>query len=347
MRLTTTTTMMTVSSLTSRANRAISLWPLAFALAMLIVLYIVPLLNGRTPTLFSTYNALQSFAGLSLVALAIGLTMIIGEFDLSVLGTYALGGMIAVKLGGENPLVGALAAMVFCGVFGALQGFVIARFAVNSMAVTLAGYLVTLGATGTIGDDRSQPYANFDLTAFLNLPIAGIFSVRSGIAILVIIVISVLFLATPLGRDMRATGGGRRASRTAGVRVNPIVIGTFAISGTLAALGGTLQSYGVATATSNPGLSPLIFAVTAALLGGIALTGGRGTPVGIAAGALGLSFLSQMFTDMASPQFVSSLVRGSLLVIVTVFATPVIIRYIRRLREGSGRARSVDSRSHR
>ncbi|MGP3534537.1 ABC transporter permease [Microbacterium sp. RD1] len=332
MRLTTTTTLVTASA-RSRRGRIVSLWPIAFAVGMLIVLFVIPTLSGRSVTIFSVYNSLQSYAALGLVALALGLTMIIGEFDLSVVGTYALGGMIAVKLGGENPIYGALAALVVCGAFGALQGFLVARFAVNSMAVTLAGYLVALGATGTIGDNRSQPYANFDVTGALNSPFLGVFSLRSGIAIVVIAALAALFLATPLGRDLRATGGGRRASRTAGVRVTPIVIGTFATSGMLAALGGTLQSYGVATAASNPGLSPLIFAVTAALLGGIALTGGRGTPVGIAAGALGLCFLSQLFTDMVSPQYVTSLVTGTLLVIVTVFATPVVLRNLARARQ--------------
>lgn len=335
MRLTTTTTLVIASAKTPRANRTVALWPIGFALVMLIALFVIPSLSGRTVTIFSVYNSLQSFAGLGLVALALGLTMIIGEFDLSVVGTYALGGMIAVKLGGESPLLGALVALIVCGAFGALQGFLVARFAVNSMAVTLAGYLVALGATGTIGDNRSQPYANFDVTGVLNNPILGVFSLRSAIAIVVIAGIAVLFLATPLGRDLRATGGGRRASRTAGVRVNAIVIGTFASSGMLAALGGTLQSYGLATATSNPGLSPLIFAVTAALLGGIALTGGRGTPVGIAAGALGLCFLSQLFTDMVSPQFVTSLVTGTLLVVVTVFATPSVLRSVARVRQRS------------
>lgn len=316
----------------SRLRWISNLWPVAFAIVMLLLLFVVPIAGGRSVTVFSLYNALQSFAGLGLIALALGLTMIIGEFDLSVVGTWALGGMIAVKLGGQNPLIGALAALIVCGLLGLLQGFIVSRFSLNSMAVTLAGYLVALGATGIIGDNKSQPYANFGITAAMNSPVAGVFSVRSLVAITVFIVVGLLFVLTRMGRDLRATGGGRRASRTAGVRVNAIVTLTFAASGALAALGGTLQSLGVATASSSPGLSPLIFGVTASLLGGIALSGGKGSPLGIAAGALALCLLSQLFTDLASPQYMASLITGALLIILTVTTTPIAGRLWKKLR---------------
>jgi len=306
-------------------------WPLIFLAVMLLLLLAVPTLLGGTAPVFSVFNAAQSFAGLGLVALALGLTMIIGEFDLSVVGTYALGGMLAVKFGAENPFLGALIAVVGCALFGAIQGLAIAKLRVNSMAVTLAGYLVALGAAGTIGDNKSQPFPNFEFTGTFNAPIAGVLSLRSLITLVIFVIAGLLLLRTRAGRDMRAAGGGRRAARTAGVRVDLIVVVTFAASAGLSALGGTIQSYGVATATSNPGLFPLIFAVTACLLGGVALTGGQGTPVGIFAGALGLCFLSQLFTDLASPQFMVSLVTGALLVAVTLAATPALAQWRQRL----------------
>lgn len=316
------------ASVRSRSRAVAVGLPFLFPLLMLLALFVVPPLVNESANIFSVYNSLQSFSGLGLVALALGLTMIIGEFDLSVVGSYALGGMIAVKLGVDHPVLGILAALAVCGILGVLQGFIVARWGVNSMAITLGGYLVALGLTGTIGDNKSQPYLNFDFSGQLNTPVAQIFSVRSLITVAVVAVVVVVVLGTRLGRDMRATGGGRRASRTAGVRVDGIVIGTFVASAMLAALGGTLQSYGVATATSNPGLSPLIFGVTASLLGGIALSGGRGTPLGIAAGAIGLCFFAQLFTTLATPQYVVSLLTGGLLVAVTVFATPTVGRLV-------------------
>lgn len=319
----------------SRGPSMMPLLPVAFPVLMGVALFVVPPLMGRTANIFSVYNSVQSFAGLGLVALALALTMIVGEFDLSVVGTYALGGMVAVKLGVEHPVLGILAALVACAVLGLVQGLLVARVGINSMAVTLGGYLVALGLTGTIGDNKSQPYPNFDLSSRLNEPIAQIFSIRSLVALVVVAAVIAVFLRTRLGRDLRATGGGRRASRTTGVRVDLIVTGTFVASAVLAALGGSLQSYGLATATSNPGLSPLIFAVTASLLGGVALSGGRGTPLGIAAGAVGLCFFNQLFTTLATPQYVVSLITGGLLIAVTLSATPTAARTVKRLRTQS------------
>ncbi|MBD8605536.1 ABC transporter permease [Aeromicrobium sp. CFBP 8757] len=309
-----------------------SLVPLLFPVLMLVALFVIPPLADREANAFSVYNSLQSLAGLGLVALALGLTMIIGEFDLSVVGTFALGGMLAVKLGEQSPVTGVLVAIVVCALLGLVQGIVVALLGVNSMAITLGGYLLSLGVAGTIGDNKSQPYGNLDLSARLNEPIAQVLSVRSLVALAVMAGVIGVLAATRIGRDMRATGGGRRASRTAGVRVDAIVIGTFVASAGLAALGGSLQSYGVATAASNPGLSPLIFAVTATLLGGVALSGGRGTAFGVVAGATGLCFFNQLFSTMATPQYVISLLTGALLIAATVLTTPAARRGLARVR---------------
>lgn len=320
------------SSRASRARVAATVAPFGFALVMLAALFIVPPMMGREPNIFSVYNAMQSYSALGLVALALGLTMIIGEFDLSVVGTYALAGMIAVKMGVDQPLVGIFWALLVCAGFGLVQGILVARLGVNSMAITLGGYLTAIGLTGTIADNKSQAFPNYEFSGRLNEPIAQVLSVRSLTALAVVAVVVVALMGTRAGRDMRATGGDRRASRTAGVRVDLIVVATFTGSGLLAGLGGTLQSYGVATGTPNPGLSPLIFAITATLLGGIALSGGKGTPLGIVAGSIGLCFFAELFTTLATPQYIVSLLTGGLLVAVTLLTTEPARRGLSRLR---------------
>lgn len=307
-------------------------WPAALLVGLVVATFALPPIFGHSSSAFTIYNALQIAACLGLVALGLGLTMIVGEFDLSVAATYALGGMVAVKAGVGSPVVGILAGVAVCAVFGLLQGLAIARLGINSMAVTLGGSLIALGITGTIGDNKSQSYENFNVGIFLNQPIATIFSARILIAIGVFILVFALMNATNLGRALRATGGGRRASRTAGVRVDAVLIGTFGASAALAALGGTLQAYGTSTATSNPGLFPLIFAVTACLLGGIGLSGGRGGAFGIACGAISLALLAELFSTLASPQYVSSLVTGLLLILVTTAASPYFVRKWRAAR---------------
>ena len=82
------------------------------------------------------------------------------------------------------------------------------------------------------------------------------------------------------------------------------------------------MAYSFATALSNPGLFPLQFAVTAAIIGGVSLAGGVGSALGIAAGALTLSLLQELFSLLAAPTYLSSLIIGILLVFATFIAAP-------------------------
>ena len=146
---------------------------------------------------------------------------------------------------------------------------------------------------------------------------------------------------TPVGRDIRAVGGDRRASRMVGVEVDRVLIGVFVDVGCMcSALGGILLAYSFATALSNPGLFPLQFAVTAAILGGVSLVGGVGGVVGIAAGALTLSLLQELFSLLAAPTYLSSLITGVLLVLATFVAAPDLSARWKSLR--SPRPRRAD-----
>ena len=82
---------------------------------------------------------------------------------------------------------------------------------------------------------------------------------------------AVVLGCTRWGRELRAIGGDRRASRAAGVRVDRLLVGTFVASGVLSALGGSLLSFSLGSANPDPGVQPLILAVAAALLGGASL----------------------------------------------------------------------------
>ena len=79
------------------------------ALGVMIVAFLcTPLINGHALSSFDLFNTFQGLTQLGLLTLGLGLTMIAGEFDLSVVGTYALGGMIAVRTGQSLPFLGVL-----------------------------------------------------------------------------------------------------------------------------------------------------------------------------------------------------------------------------------------------
>jgi ribose transport system permease protein len=319
------------------------LMPTVSLLVVLVGFASTPLLTGRALEPFDVYNALQGFAQLGLPALAIGITMIAGEFDLSVVGVHALGGMLAVGAGATSPVRGVLVAVAAGTAVGALQGALIARLRIPSLPVTLATYIALLGLTYAMSGGLSKTYPNSDATLWVDQPVAEVFSPRSLLTLAVFVIAAIVLGGTKLGRELRAIGGDRRASRVAGVSVDRRVVGIFIVSGALAALGGSLLCYSYASANPDPGLQLLILAAVAALLGGVSLAGGRGAPLGLLAGALSVAMLAQIVAVTALPDFSTQLLYAALLGIIVSIESPGLHQAVDRLRarrvDADGRAR--------
>ncbi|MEV0389231.1 hypothetical protein [Nonomuraea sp. NPDC050643] len=281
---------------------------------------------------------MQGFAQLGMLALAIGITMIAGEFDLSVAGTYALGSMLAVHTGQTSPVMGVLAAVAAGAGVGAMQGGLIARLRIPSMPVTLATYIALLGLTYAMSGGLSKTYANGDVTLWVDQTIAGVFSPRSLLTLVAFLIAAIVLGFTKLGRELRAIGGDRRASRVAGVGVDRRIVEIFTMSGTLAALGGALLGYSYASANPDPGLQPLILSVVAALLGGVSLAGGRGGPLGLLAGTLSVALIAQLVAVTALPDFTTQLLYAVLLATIVAIESPGLHQTMERLRTRRTRA---------
>jgi len=307
--------------------------PYAILAGMILAFGLLPALTQYTVRTANVYDIFQNFASYGLVALALGITIIAGEFDLSVSSMYLFGGMVAVLTGGSSPALGIVAALGAATLVGIVQGGLIAGFRLNSMPVTLGGYLVVLGITYILGHNKSVLYDNFDVGLRLDEPILQVFSIRSLVSLGIFVVAALVLRYLRVGRDLRAIGGDRRAARVAGVRVDRLLIGVFVVSALGAALPGALLSYSLATASpTNIGFDVLTFSATAALIGGVSLSGGKGGAVGIAAGVLSLSVLQEILAILRSPDYVSSLITGGLLVVVTIVWAPNLSEWFQTAR---------------
>ncbi|MGE3449475.1 MAG: ABC transporter permease [Microbacteriaceae bacterium] len=319
-------------------TRAEVLLPLVALGVTVLAFALVPIYTGDSLVTFDGYNALQIVARLGPIVLALGLVMIAGEFDLSVVGTYALGGMLTVQAGQEHFAYGLLAAIGAGAAIGLVQGTLIAKLQLPSMPVTLATYIALLGLTSALSGGLTKTYSNASVTLWVDQPVLQLFSPRSLITIGLFLVAAVLLGRSRWGRELRAIGGDRRASRAAGVRVDRLLIGTFVASGMLSALGGSLLSFSLGSANPDPGVQPLILAVAAALLGGASLAGGRGSALGFLGGTVAVALLAETATLTALPAYVTQLFYAGLLGIIVVVDAPDLHSAVVRFRT-KGRAR--------
>ena len=305
--------------------------PLVILLACIVLLILVDWGRWRFLSIATPFSTLQIFANIALVALGLGLTMMIREFDLSVVGMFGLAGCVAVMTGAAHPWFGIACALAVGLAAGVIQGLVMVRFGLGSVGVTLGGLLTFVGLAHVLTENRSVPYDNFRVALLVNEPFAGLFSVRSGVALGIFVAVALIFGFTRLGRDLIAIGSDRRASMIAGVNVNAFIVGIFAFSGFCAAASGALLSYSLASA-SPAGLSDvLVPAAAAAILGGVSLGGGSGRPLGIAIGVLILAVLRSGLNAVEAPPFVNDIAMGAILLSVAILDGPYLMRRVGRV----------------
>lgn len=302
--------------------------PFTIMAGAILVLALMDRGTGYFLTLGTVFSVMQLFATLGLVALGLGLSMLVREFDLSVAGIVGLAGCIAVMTGAASPWLGVLLGVGAGAASGVLQGLIMTRLQLSSVGVTLGGLLTLQGITYVLSENKTIGYPNVAVALDLNAPIAGLVSVRSACALAVFAFAALVMRYTHLGRDVIATGSDRRASRIAGLNTDRVIIGVFAASGACAALAGVLLSYGLGAASPVALADVLAPAAAAAIVGGVSVAGGRGSPTGIAAGVLTLCILRSGLSAIGVEPHVHDLVTGGILAVIAILDAPDLGRRI-------------------
>jgi ribose transport system permease protein len=302
--------------------RGATMLPLLLLAGTVVAATLAVVLTGREVRTNTLYSVLQYFATVGPVALGLGLAMIAGQFDLSVGAMFGLAGIVAVLAGGSSWELGILAACGAGVLAGLIQGTMVSRLAVPSLPVTLGGLVTLSGLAYVVTNSKSVGFANYDIGLALNDPVAEVFSARSLVALGCFVIASLFLNVTRGGRNVYATGGNPTASRKVGLPVRRITIAVLCVSGGLAALSGALVAYSLAAASPENASNPLLPAAIAAVLGGVGVNGGTGSPLGILAGALTLSVVETTFDVLAAPDYLSGICYGLLLLGAMIVAAP-------------------------
>ncbi len=240
-------------------------------------------------------------AELGIIAIPVGLLMIAGELDLSVGSVLASSSMtVAIVSGhwGAPVFVGILAALLLGLVVGFLNGLLVTRTNVPSFIVTLATLFglsgLTLGLSRVITGTTSValdpgPQAK----QLLGTLVAGKFEVAIFWWIAAIVVVGWLLHFSPWGNWVFAVGGDKESARTTGIPVQGVKIALFTGSAFGAAVVGVIQSILYNSAQVANGQSFVFNSIIAVVIGGVLLTGGYGSVVGVVLGTLTFSIVSQ------------------------------------------------------
>lgn len=288
----------------------------AILLVALIAVFVAFVPNFTSPQ--NVYALFQTFALLGLVTLGLSLTMIAGEFDLSVGAMVAVGGLITLKTGESSAVTGVLFAIAFGAGVGILNASIFSWLKISSLVVTVGTMMALSGLAYWLADGRVVSTDNFDAGEFLDDPIFAVFSMRSVITLAAFALVFVLLRFTRSGRDIIVTGSKRRVAVAAGARLGLSLGIVFCLSGLCAALAGALLSLSLATASAQMGANIMIQAASAAIIGGVALAGGVGSAGGVLVGVLILATLNNAMSLLGANAATILLTNGLVLLAVVL-----------------------------
>lgn len=277
--------------------------PEAGALIGTVGVYIFFTLSGGSTFISAggTASWLNVAAELGIIALPVGLLMIAGELDLSVGAVLGVSSMtFAVVSGHYNaPLIlGIIAALAVGVLVGYVNGVIVTRTNVPSFVVTLATSFavagLTLGLTRLITGTTSVPVTPDPLTKNLFGTLLGEkFEVAIFWWIAAVLVIGWFLHLSRYGNWIFAIGGDKESARATGIPVQRVKISLFMASGFCAALVGVMQASLYNAAQVSTGASFVFNSIIAVVIGGVLLTGGYGSVIGVVFGTLTFAIVNQ------------------------------------------------------
>lgn len=285
------------------------------------------------PRFLTLANFTTIMKGMSLaLPAAIGFTMVMiaGKMDLSVGSSITLGGMMTIGLQPYLGWGGSVAAALVCGLaVGLVNGFLVAKVKVDSFIVTLGTMIVTQGLIYMFCQGGTLAARSFRFGAWMEMPLVPLLTPRVLIVLLLVAVFEFLMQRTRMGRNVYLVGGNSATAWTSGVAVDRTVIGVFAVSGVLSCLGGALFGVGINAALPTMGANSLMEVVAAVIIGGTAMSGGKGSVLKSMVALLTLTMLYNGLECMGAGWEVRKIAGGLVLGAVVLYDAVLVARHRR------------------
>jgi ribose/xylose/arabinose/galactoside ABC-type transport system permease subunit len=290
-------------------------------LAILVLL--AAALSFISPYFLTATNLLNIGRGIAIVGIvAVGETIVIiaGGFDLSVGSTMAASGMAAGWLVTQGiPLPLAFAAAIMIGiVVGLINGTIISYGRINPLIATLATLAIVRGLSYVISGGRELIISS---KPFLAVGVGTVYGIPY-IVILLIATFAIFAWVMPrtlFGRYAYAIGSSAKAAQRAGVPVARWRIAYYVTSGALAAVGGLVFVARTGNAQPSAALGIELDVITAVILGGTSLTGGRGRVWGTFIGLVLLGVVNNGLILAGVPAFWQQVVKGAILLVAVLY----------------------------
>ena len=272
------------------------------------------------------FNVVRAVSEIGIIAVGMTFVILIGGIDLSVgavLGLAAVGSAVLLVNQDMGVLPAVLLVLLAGLVFGLLQGVATAMLGIQAFIVTLAGLQIARGLARIVsggqgiaiayGDGPGEAPVAFSLLG--ERTFGGLVPIPAVIFVVVAVVAIVFLRVSAFARHVYAIGGNEKAARLSGVPVVRVKVIVFGLCGLLSALAGIVHAGQLNQGSPNDGTGYELDAIAAVVVGGTALSGGRGSVLGTVAGALLLGVLNNILALNNIDPNVQLLIKGLVIVV--------------------------------
>lgn len=289
------------------------------SLALILLLLAVSILNGAR--FWKISNLITVTTNASVIGiLACGMTIVIamGGIDLSVAANASFAAMIMgflnTNLGWPAPIA-LLIGLIVSGLFGAFNGAVVAYVGFNAMITTLSTQLIIRALCYIINNSLSIEVAGVFFKALGRTKVFDILPIYVLYFIAVIVIFSYILSNTAYGRKIMAVGGNESATYLSGINVRKVKVMTFTLCGMLSGLAGISNALSVSYATPQSLNGREFEVIAASVLGGVSLSGGKGSMFGTFLGVLVMAIIGNVLVLVGVQSYWQNFAQGVILLL--------------------------------
>jgi ribose transport system permease protein len=292
------------------------------AAALVVVLLVLGIFFSIKSPYFLNYdnfvNIVTAAAVTGIIAAPATMLLIAGQFDLSVGSAAAFCGAVLASLALHNSLAFAVPVAILAGIgIGIVNGFLVTVIGINALITTLGTLAVFRGLTQVLTDGQTLSVESFSGLGTSR----PLFDMPLPVFIVAGIALTFWFLSryTVFGRSMYAIGANPVAARLNGIRSKRVIFVGFVLSGLCVAIGGLILASQLGAASPQAASGMELSVVTAVILGGASLAGGRGAISGTMLGLLIIGTLNNGLVLLNVSSFWQTVAQGSLLIFAVAF----------------------------
>ena len=297
----------------------------SLVIVLVVLLIVVSVINPSFMTVNNIMEILKNNAVTLILALGMLCVLLVGGIDISIASTLAFAGMssgLLIKYGYlSGPLMTPLAFLIAIAIgvaCGVIVGVIVGYGKVPPIIATMGGMYIframayLVGNSQWAGADALGDFQNFALGKFLGL------NNCIWVVILCYVIFFVVLKWTKFGRNIYAVGSNAEAAQISGINVAKVKVEVYAIMGLLSGLCGALATTIYASAQPNMQTGKEMDVIAACVIGGVSMSGGRGSVIGALLGAVILAVIGKALPLVGIDAIAQNTVKGILIVAVII-----------------------------